>query len=211
MFTGIVAASGRIAALEDAEGLRRLRIEVVREAEDSEGFLADASTGDSIAVDGACLTVVALEATAFEVELIVSTLSRTIAAGYAVGTIVNLERAARLGSRLDGHIVQGHVDGVGELLSEREEGGTWFLDVRLPTEVWDLTILHGSITLNGVSLTVNALDAPDRCQVAIIPHTREVTNLGRLVPGARLNVEGDMIGKYVRKLVRPEASASSEE
>ncbi len=200
MFTGIVTALGRIAHVEDVEGLRRLRIEIARE-DDGEPFLADAGVGDSISVDGACLTVVGLEGALFAVELILSTLERTVASDYRVGSTVNLERAARLGSRLDGHIVQGHVDGVGVLLEATQAGGTHFLDLEIPAEVWAQTILHGSITLNGVSLTVNALPAPGRIQVAIIPHTWEVTNLGRLEAGGRVNVEGDMIGKYVKKLM----------
>ena len=204
MFTGIVAATGRVTRTEDTEGLRRLRVELEWEADGEGAFLSDGGIGDSIAVDGACLTVVALEARAFEVELVRSTLDRTVAGGYETGSRVNLERAARLGSRLDGHIVQGHVDGTGALVNVREDGGTRFLDFRIPSGVWDATILHGSITLNGVSLTVNTLDAPDRCGVAIIPHTWEVTNLGDLAPGDPVNVEGDMIGKYVKKLVRPE-------
>jgi riboflavin synthase len=160
-------------------------------------------------VDGACLTPVAVEPDGFVVELVLSTLSRTRAGRYVVGSPVNLERAMRADGRLDGHIVQGHVDGVGELLGVRQEGDTRFVDFRIPTEVWDLTILHGSITLNGISLTVNGLEAPDRCQVAIIPHTWTHTNLFALEPGDPVNVEGDLMGKYVQKILGPRAASGA--
>lgn len=199
MFTGIIAALGTVDLSEDMAGVRRLGISLPADSD----FLAGAGLGDSIAVDGTCLTVVEFSAKRFEVELVLSTLDRTIAGAYGVGSVVNLERAAQLGSRLDGHLVQGHVDGTGRVTEVRAEGGTRFLDFVLPSEVWRQTILHGSITLNGVSLTVNTLDDPDRCGVAIIPHTWVETNLGRLKAGDRVNVEGDLIGKYVRRLMQP--------
>lgn len=152
--------------------------------------------GQSVSVDGACLTVVSVEDDVFLVEAIGTTLSRTVAGGYRVGTRVNLERALRMGDRLDGHLVQGHVDGVGELVSSRPDGDYHLLDVRIPDDVARGTILHGSITLNGVSLTVNALGG-EICQVGIIPFTWSHTNLGLLKPGNAVNVEGDLIGKYV--------------
>lgn len=159
MFTGIVEAQGRVWAVEDQPGGRRLRFSLGA----NQDFLGGTAVGDSIAVDGACLTVVWLSADHFEVELVSSTLERTIAARYEAGAVVNLERAMLMGSRLDGHLVQGHVDGIGELVSVTDQGGTRLLDFSIPVEIWEQTILHGSITLNGVSLTVNTLDAPDRC------------------------------------------------
>jgi riboflavin synthase len=114
---------------------------------------------------------------------------------------VNLERAMVLGQRLDGHLVQGHVDGVGQLTSVTESDGFWLLDFRIPEEVWARTILHGSIAINGISLTVNRLDPPDSCQIGIIPHTWEMTNLGILRPGDPVNLEGDLIGKYVGRML----------
>ena len=201
MFTGIVEAVGRVIRVEDWEGLRRMTVSCPEE------LLEGVRPGDSIAVDGACLTPVSVDATGFTVELVVSTLSRTVAGDYAVGHSVNLERAMRVDGRLDGHIVQGHVDGVGRLEAVRSEGETHFLDFRIPDDVWAMTILHGSITLNGISLTVNALEAPSRCQVAIIPHTWERTNLAALRPGDGVNVEGDMMGKYVRRLLDPHLTA----
>ena len=197
MFTGIVEGVGTVERVRDDEGLRTLVVGCPL------AFLDGVAVGDSIAVDGACLTPVALEGDSFTVELVASTLSRTVAGGYAPGHRVNLERAMPVGGRFDGHVVLGHVDGIGSLVALREEGGTRYLDVALPEEVWGLTILHGSITLNGVSLTVNRLEAPDRCQVAIIPHTWEKTNLSALRPGDGVNVEGDVMGKYVKRILAP--------
>jgi riboflavin synthase len=204
MFTGIVETVGRVTRVQDLEGLRRLTI-----ACDPE-ILAGVRPGDSISVDGACLTPVSVGSGDFTVELVVSTLSRTVAAGYAVDSPVNLERAMRIDGRLDGHIVQGHVDGVGRLETVRREGETHFLDFSIPTDVWEMTILHGSITLNGISLTVNALEPPDRCQIAIIPHTWDRTNLSALRPGDGVNVEGDMMAKYVRRLLGPHLTDSGD-
>lgn len=201
MFTGIVEAMGTVVEARDVPGLRRMTVQV------EASFLAGVTPGASIAVDGACLTPVALEEDRFQVELVLSTLDRTVAGRYAPGTRVNLERAMRADGRLDGHLVQGHVDGVGSFLGVRQEGDTRFLDFSIPREVWDLTILHGSIALNGISLTVNALEAPDRCQVAIIPHTWTHTNLSALEPGGGVNVEGDLMGKYVQKILGPRAAA----
>lgn len=201
MFTGIVETTGTVLEVQDLPGLRKLRVEAEPD------FLRGVQPGASVAVDGACLTPVAVEGDRFQVELVLSTLARTVAAGYTTGSRVNLERAMRVDARLDGHVVQGHVDGVGELLAARQEGDTRFLDFRIPPEVWDLTILHGSIALNGISLTVNDLNPPDRVQVAIIPHTWAETNLSELEPGDPVNVEGDLMGKYVQKILAPRAAA----
>lgn len=203
MFTGIVEAVGTVEEARDVPGLRRMTVSV------EPGFLADVTPGASIAVDGACLTPVEVESDRFVVELVLSTLDRTVAGGYAPGSRVNLERAMRANGRLDGHVVQGHVDGVGTLLEVAREGDTRFLDFRIPREVWDLTILHGSIALNGISLTVNRLEAPDRCQVAIIPHTWSHTNFSSLAPGDGVNVEGDLMGKYVQKILGPRAAGGA--
>lgn len=203
MFTGIVTAIGRVASIEEGRDLRRIRIDT------PEGWMGETVVGDSISVDGACLTPIALDAEGFVVEAVQSTLERTRVGAYAVGAPVNLEKAMRLGDRLDGHWVQGHVDGMGRLASVRDAGETWFLEFELPTDVWDLTILHGSITLNGISLTVNRLEAPDRCEVAIIPHTWTHTNLSQLEIGAPINVEGDMMAKYVKKILAAQAVQAS--
>jgi riboflavin synthase len=194
MFSGIVEATGMVARVAPAENGRRIRF---RAPDVVEGL----RVGASIAVDGACLTAVEVHPEGFSVDVIGTTLSRTIAERYAEGTRVNLERALRLGDRLDGHLVQGHVDGVGEVVAVEDQGETRLVDFTVPAEVDDATILHGSITVNGVSLTVNALPGPRRCQVALIPHTRSVTTLGELRPGDPINLEGDLIGKYVVRIV----------
>lgn len=191
MFSGIVEAVGMVTAVIPRDEVRELVLE-------APGIAGELVPGQSVSVDGACLTVVEPRKAGFTVEVIGTTLSRTIAGRYLPGTRVNLERALRMGDRLDGHLVQGHVDGVGELVSSRREGEFHLLDVRLPGEVARGTILHGSICLNGVSLTVNALDGT-LCQVGIIPYTWEHTNLALLRPGDPVNVEGDLIGKYVGK------------
>jgi riboflavin synthase len=195
MFTGIVERVGTVAEVEEGSATRRLTVEV------DPGFLEGVTPGASIAVDGACLTPVSVGPGRFLVEVIGTTLSRTVAGGYAPGSRVNLERALPLGGRLDGHLVQGHVDGLGELTSIQEEGEFWRLRFRVPPEVWRQTLLHGSITLNGVSLTVNALGPGETVEVGIIPHTWTHTNLSFLTPGDPVNVEGDLIGKYVARLL----------
>ncbi len=197
MFTGIVERVGTVVGVEEGSSTRRLSVEV------APGFLEGFLPGASVAVDGACLTPVEVEAGRFTVEVIGTTLSRTVAGGYVTGSRVNLERALPLGGRLDGHIMQGHVDGLGELMSVREEGEFWRLRFRVPPEVWRQTLLHGSIALNGVSLTVNALEAGEVVEVGIIPHTWTHTNLSLLGPGDPVNVEGDLIGKYVARLLHP--------
>jgi riboflavin synthase len=195
MFTGIVEAVGKVVAVRPGASTRELVVEV------PSGFLDGVAVGASIAVDGACLTPVRVEETGFTVEVIGTTLSRTIAGGYGPGSRVNLERALALGSRLDGHLVQGHVDGIGHLRYVQEDGDFRRLRFQVPQEVRDLTLRHGSIALNGVSLTVNDLGLGPEVEVGIIPHTWSHTNLSRLSPGDPVNVEGDLIGKYVGTLL----------
>ena len=195
MFTGIIEAMGEVTGVTDREGVREIRISV------PPGFLKGVEPGDSIAVDGACLTPVSVEGDTFTVEAVATTLEKTVAGRYDVGNRVNLEKALALGDRLDGHMVQGHVDGLGELVEVRDRGETRIMEVRLPREIHDATILHGSIALNGVSLTVSGIEDPDRIRVAIIPHTWSHTNFPDLDPEDPVNVEGDLIGKYVGKLL----------
>ena len=199
MFTGIVESVGRIQAVEDRETTRRFRLEAPEVA-------PGLGLGDSVAVDGACLTVTEHDPNGFSVDVIGTTLERTIAGGYDVDGVVNLERALALGDRLDGHLVQGHVDGVGHLESIREDGEFWRLRVALPKAVLRTTVLHGSITLNGVSLTVSDLlegEGTAGVEIGIIPHTWEHTNLRLLEAGDPVNVEADLIGKYVGRLMAP--------
>jgi len=193
MFTGLIEAVGTVGEVREMQAGRRLVIHAPQ-------LGAALAVGDSVAVDGACLTAVETGPDAFAVEVIGTTLSRTVAGRYRPGSRVNLERALRLGDRLGGHMVQGHIDATGELEAVHKEGDYRLLDFRIPPEVAQTTILHGSITISGVSLTVNALEG-ERCQVAIIPHTWEHTTLCDLRPGDPVNLEGDLIGKYVGKMV----------
>ena len=194
MFSGIVEEVGVVRAVEELDGAREIIIE-------ASSILDDLAPGASVSMDGACHTAVSVLEDGFTVHSIGTTLSRTVSAGYAAGSRVNLERSLAMGGRLDGHLVQGHVDGVGELASVAEEGEYRLLDFLIPAEIAAQTILHGSIAINGVSLTVNALLDHDLCQVAVIPFTWEHTNLGELAVGDPVNVEGDMIGKYVRRML----------
>jgi len=194
VFTGIVEEVGTIRDVrEEGNGVVfTIACEAV-----TEGM----GLGDSVAIDGACLTVTSILDGAFTVQAVGTTLGRTTFGGFAAGRRVNLERALAMGQRLGGHIVQGHVDGLGEVVAIRREEELVLIDFRMPAEVASVTVLHGSATLNGISLTVNALPAPDVCQVSIIPFTWEHTNLAGLKVGDAVNLEGDTIGKYVRHLL----------
>lgn len=195
MFSGIVEDVGKIVALR--------RLEDVRELEISAPLIRDGlSVGASVALDGACHTVATLTDGGFIVTSIGTTLSRTVASSYREGSEVNLERAVKMGSRLDGHFVQGHVDTVGRVIGIEERGGYRLIDFEIPPEVGDMIVLHGSIAINGVSLTINEISDDGRCQVGIIPFTWENTNLRNLLAGNQVNVETDLIGKYVRNLMR---------
>ncbi|MEX0837664.1 MAG: riboflavin synthase [Gemmatimonadota bacterium] len=201
MFTGIVERTGVVRSVVDGDATRRVTIEC--------GDLAPAlALGDSVSVDGACFTVAALGTDVFEVDVIGTSLGRTVAGRYRTGTVVNLERALQMTGRLDGHLVQGHVDGTGHLESIREDGSFWRLAVRIPEDVARQTVERGSITINGVSLTVADMPEPTLCGIGLIPFTYEHTNLGRLEPGDPVNVEGDLIGKYVGKMLAARAQES---
>ena len=200
MFTGLVEAVGRVDRVSEGSGGRTIAI--------AAPFVDELSVGQSIAVDGACLTVTGLDGPRFEVTAVPATLERTVAGRYGEGTPVNLERALRVGARLDGHLVQGHVDGLATYLGQAEGIDGRRLRFRLPEAVARVTIPQGSITLSGISLTVAAIEEPSVCTVAIIPHTWEQTNLSSLSPGDAVNVEGDLIGKYVLKAQAPWEAAA---
>ena len=194
MFTGIVTSTGTLARIETLDSSRRLWIEAPE-------IIADLRVGGSVAVDGACLTATAVAEATFSVDVIGTTLERTVTGTYEEGQRLNLERAMVLGERLDGHLVQGHVDGTAYFMQSVKDGEYWVMDFELPEQVFDLTVSHGSITLNGVSLTVSDL-LPDRvCRIGVIPFTYQHTNLGTLTAGTPVNVEGDMIGKYVERIL----------
>lgn len=194
MFTGIVETTGTVVEVAPGETTRRLWLEAPTIA----GELAP---GDSVSVDGACLTVTELRPEGFSVDVIGTTLERTVAGTYEPGRRVNLERAARADARLDGHLVQGHVDGVGHLKRTIKDGEYWLLDFTIPGDVHAQTIEHGSVTLNGVSLTVSELLPESGVRIGVIPYTHEHTNLGGLREGDPVNVEGDLVGKYVERIL----------
>jgi riboflavin synthase len=184
MFTGIVEELGRLESLEDG----RLRIAATR-------VIEDASIGDSIAVNGCCLTVVAFGDDWWEADVSDETISRTSIRSLQPGDGINLERAVKMSDRLGGHLVQGHVDGVGEIVDPVPN-----LRVRVPASLTRYLVEKGSVTVDGVSLTVvDALD--DGFTVAIIPHTADVTTLGARHPGDVVNIEVDVMAKYVERLM----------
>jgi riboflavin synthase len=201
MFTGIIEEVGTIARAEPAAGGRAFFIRATT-------VLEGLRLGDSISVDGACHTVTEIQSEGFAFHSVATTLKRTSLGAYHQGRRVNLERALALGDRLGGHLVQGHVDAVGSVRAIERHGDHVLIDFSLPEIVAQVSILHGSIALNGVSLTINALPEVGVAQVSIIPHTWEVTALADLTPGDPVNLEGDMIGKYVRHLLDRADSAA---
>ena len=192
MFTGIVQATGSIHSSTPTD--KGARIEIASGALD----LGDVRIGDSIAVDGCCLTVIERTPLGFLVDVSQETLDCTT--GFAPGRAVNLEKALRLADRLGGHLVSGHVDGVGEVMRFEQVGESWLLEVRVPAALARYIARKGSITISGVSLTVNHVEA-DRFDVNLIPHTLEVTNLDALRPGARVNLVVDLVARYLERLL----------
>jgi len=160
--------------------------------------------GESIAVNGACLTVERGVKGGFTVHAVATTLGRTLIGEWRKGRVVNLERALRADDRFGGHFVQGHVDGVGMVERVGESGDALLVDIRVPPDVEQTTVLHGAITVDGVSLTVNTLPRPGVVQVSLVPFTRAHTTLGTLAQSDRVHVEADVLGKYVRQLCRSE-------
>jgi riboflavin synthase len=191
MFTGIVTDVGRVRAVRDTNRDRRFEIET--------GFdLADVAIGASISHAGCCLTVVEKGRDWFAVEVSGETLAMSTLADWAEGRRVNLERAAKVGDELGGHIVSGHVDGVGEVLSLASEGGSHRVRIRAPRPLHRFIAPKGSVTVEGVSLTVNEVE-DDVFGVNLIRHTWDVTTLHELAPGARVNLEIDMLARYLAR------------
>jgi riboflavin synthase len=197
MFTGIVEELGTVEAIEPQGDALRLSIRATT-------VLDDVHLGDSISVNGCCLTAAAVEADVWTADVMQETLDKTSLLGARRGDRVNLERAVTAGTRLGGHIVQGHVDGVGEVASVTREGESALLEVSAPEELLRYVVEKGSITVDGVSLTV-AGRAPGAFRVALIPHTMSVTTLGPQALGRRVNLEVDVVAKYVEALVAPYA------
>jgi len=194
MFTGIVEELGVVRNVTPNEGGARLVFE-------AEVVLDDIELGASIAVNGCCLTVVAHDDTTWSADAVIETLARTNLGDLAAGAGVNLERPVRLADRLGGHLVQGHVDATGSVRSrEPEPDGSEIITIAAPAEVMRYVVHKGSITVDGVSLTI-ARCADDAFAVALIPHTLAVTTLGASAPGTRVNLEVDLIAKYVERLL----------
>jgi len=198
MFTGIIDDIGTIDRVSDGPAGRELRVRCA---------YTDLAAGESVALGGACLTVREHGPGWFTVAAVVTTLGRTHVADWRAGTRVNLERAVRVGDRLGGHMVQGHVDDTGTVTAVRTDGDARLVDIRLSRELAELMVPHGSIALDGVSLTVNEMPAVDVVQVSLIDYTLRHTTLGDLAPGRRVHVEADVIGKYVQRLVAPYLAA----
>jgi riboflavin synthase len=208
MFTGIVEEVGRVTRIghadEDQRGENR-RISIAADRTPKE-----LHTGDSVSVSGVCLTALDIKSGSFCADLAPETWSRTSFSRIREGALVNLELPMKADGRFGGHIVQGHVDGVGKLLSfdRIADSESYWLEIELPADVEKYTVFKGSISIEGVSLTVAKLER-NRCSVAIIPHTVEMTNLHSLKPGDPVNLEADLIAKYVEKMMKGEAAAST--
>ncbi len=201
MFSGIIETIGAIRSLrKDAKGAR-IAIE-------APGVLGGVRLGDSIALNGVCVTVVDFDERKFEADLSVETLRRTNLGELAVGDRCNLERAMALGERLGGHLVSGHVDGVGRIRSRKNEGDSIWLTFEAPVEVMRYVVYKGSIAVDGISLTVAACES-ETFSISIIPHTSEQTTLTDKKDGAAVNLEADLIGKYVEKLLVPHMESRS--
>ena len=201
LFTGLVESVGRIAAVEERPQYRAFTIEAAELA-------STLTVGDSVAIDGICLTVTQQTVTTFQVQAVGSTLERTTAGDWVKDRRLNLERALRADARLGGHFVQGHIDGVGAVLRLEVAGDHAMLDVELPQAVAEVTVPHGSIAVDGVSLTVSAMPTENRARVMLIPHTWAHTNLSRLEAGARVNLEGDLLGRFVVQYLKRRETAA---
>jgi riboflavin synthase len=192
MFTGIVDAVGTIDSVARENGAK-LRIKARYKG---------LRKGESVAVNGACLTVERVVKGGFMVHAVATTLGRTVIGEWAKGRHVNLERALRASDRLGGHFVQGHVDGVGTVRRVALHDDALLVDVEVPGDIAEYLMARGAVTVDGVSLTVNALPGPGVMQVSLVPFTRTHTTLGGLAAGDRVHVEADVLGKYVRQLCR---------
>lgn len=195
MFTGLIQAVGQVAAIERQESSARLEIS-------SKEISAQIAQGDSVSINGTCLTVVSFDESKFAVDVMVQTLNLTSTGSLEVGSAVNLELATRTADRLGGHIVQGHVDGVAEVVAISADSQWTRMDLSIPKELMKYVVAQGSICVEGVSLTVGELNDPaDQITVWLIPETLDKTNLSYKQVGDRLNIEVDVLAKYVERLI----------
>jgi len=200
MFTGIIQAVGEIADMQPSGGDMRLRVNT------GKLDLSDVALGDSIAANGACLTVVELPGDGYWADVSVETLNFTTLGGLKTGSKVNLEKALTPASRLGGHIVSGHVDGVGEVVSLQEDARSWRFVMRAPDDLAKYIAHKGSITVDGTSLTVNAVNGAE-FELDIIPQTMAETVFGDYQPGSKLNLEVDVIARYLERLMQGDGAA----
>jgi riboflavin synthase len=208
MFTGIIEEVGKITRIDQRGENRRLTVEATHTPK-------ELGTGHSVAVSGVCLTALDIKPHSFCADLAPETWERTSFSRIHEGALVNLELPMKADGRFGGHIVQGHVDGVGKLIeferivdSENRDSENWWLHIEIPSEIEKYTVFKGSISIEGISLTVARLEK-NRCTIAIIPHTVDMTNLGSLKPGDPVNLEADLIAKYVEKMMTGDRSQSS--
>jgi riboflavin synthase len=202
MFTGIILAIGKITAIEHRAGDCRLTVNTGKLA------LTDAHIGDSIAVNGVCLTAVELGAHHFCADVSNETLSRTILNTATAGTPVNLELALTPSTRMGGHIVSGHVDGIGKLIEKKADGRSFRFKFKAPDNLAKYIAEKGSICINGISLTVNEVNGPE-FSVNIVPHTLQETTIGEAVAGTPVNLEVDLLARYMERLLHGEAAAKN--
>ncbi len=194
MFTGIIEELGKVAAIEKQPDAIRLTIACGK-------VLSDLKRGDSISCSGTCLTAMEIDGSSFTADVMLETLKRSSLSEVKVGDVINLERAMQHETRFGGHIVQGHVDGVGEVIS-REKSDNWdWVRIRIPADLMKYVVMKGSITIDGISLTVNEL-GDDHIAVSLIPETLEVTTLGYKQPGDKVNVEADVLAKHIERLLQ---------
>src|SRR6202167_4385795 len=203
MFTGIVEEVGRVTRIAQRDENRRITISAGQTPK-------ELKEGDSVAVSGVCLTAIDVKPGSFSADLAPETWTRTSFSRIQEGALVNLELPMKADGRFGGHIVQGHVDGVGKLIElERiKDSENWWLHIEIPSAIEKYTVFKGSICIEGISLTVAKLEG-NRCTIAIIPHTVEMTNLGSLKPGDPVNLEADLIAKYVEKMMKGAPATSA--
>jgi len=194
MFTGIIEELGKVSAIEKQPDAIRLTISCSK-------VLSDLKRGDSISCSGTCLTAMEIDGSSFTADVMLETLKRSSLSEVKVGDVINLERAMQHETRFGGHIVQGHVDGVGEVIS-REKSDNWdWVRIRIPADLMKYVVMKGSITIDGISLTVNEV-GDDHIAVSLIPETLEVTTLGYKHPGDKVNVEADVLAKHIERLLQ---------
>lgn len=208
MFTGIIQATGRVKSIS-ATAAANGRLEIESALFLATGDRTAPAVGDSVAISGVCLTVTAIENERASFDLASETVRRTTLGGLETGSAVNLERSLRMGDSLDGHLVQGHVDAVSEVIAVAEEGETTAIRIKLPAVISGLVAQKGSISIDGVSLTVGPVDR-ESFTVYIIPHTRTATTLGSFRPGRLVNLEADCIARYVARALAVRSAGNGE-